>query len=91
MKIEVLKNEKDSVEFKLDGERHTFPNLLKQKLLDNKDVAFVSYVLDHPLEHSARFALKTNGKSPKKILEEAAKEIEADLDDFSAKIKKSMK
>lgn len=91
MKIDVLKSEKDMVEFRFEGERHTFPNLLKQKLLENKDVAFVSYVLDHPMESNARFALKTNGKSPKKIIDDAAKEIEADFEDFSAKIKKSFK
>ena len=34
MKIETLKNEKDYVEFFIYGERHTFPNLLKQKLLE---------------------------------------------------------
>ena len=91
MKIEVIKNEKDFVEFRMDGERHTFPNLLKQKLLGSKDVEFVSYILDHPTDKSARFALKTAGRSPKKVLEEAAKEIEEELDDFDKKMKKALK
>ncbi len=91
MKIEVIKNEKNHVEFLLDGERHTIPNLLKQKLLENKDVEFVSYILDHPMDEKSRFVLKTGGKSPKKILEDTAKEIEAELDDFSKKVKKSLK
>ena len=72
MKLSVLKEEKEFVEFRLDGERHTFPNLLKSKLLESKDVQFVSYILDHPTDTSARFVLRTNGRSPKKVLEEAA-------------------
>ncbi len=92
MKMEVLKNEKDTLEFRLEGERHSFPNLLRHKLLENKGVEYVSYVLDHPLDCSARFILKTSsGKTPKKALEEAAKEIEAELEEFGSKMKKALK
>ena len=91
MKMEVLKNEKDMVEFRLEGERHSFPNLLRSKLLENKDVEYVSYVLDHPLDRNCRFVLKTSGKTPKKVLEEATKEIDAELEEFASKIKKAMK
>ncbi|MCR4369121.1 MAG: DNA-directed RNA polymerase subunit L [archaeon] len=91
MKVTVLKNEKESAEFLVEGERHSFPGLLKQKLLDNKDVEFVSYVLDHPLDRSARFVVKTKGKSPKKALEDACKEIESELSDFDKSVKKALK
>ncbi len=91
MKIETLKNEKDYAEFFIDGERHTFPNLLKQKLLERKDVEFVSYVLEHPMDNKAKFVLKTKGKTPKKVLEEAVKDIDSDLEDFISKIKKVFK
>ena len=91
MKIEVIKSEKDFAEFRVEGERHTLPNLLKQKLLEHKGVEFVSYVLDHPTDTGARFVLRTDGKSPKKALEDAAKEIEEELDDFSKKVKKALK
>jgi len=91
MKIDVLKNEKNFVEFTIEGQRHTLPNLLKQKLLENKSVEFVSYVLEHPMDKSAKFVLRTDGKSPKKALEDAAKEIEEELDDFSKKVKKALK
>ncbi len=91
MNIEVLKNEKGYAEFLIGGERHTIPNLLKQKLLENKDVEFVSYMLEHPMDRAARFAIKTSGKSPKKAIEDAAKEIGEELDDFGKKIKKALK
>lgn len=91
MKLRVLREEKNMVEFMLEGERHAFPNLLKQKLLGNKEVEYVSYVLDHPTDKNARFVLKTAGKNPKKALEEAAKEIDAELDEFASKAKKAFK
>ncbi len=91
MKMDVIKSGKDFAEFRLEGERHTFPNLLKHKLLASKDVELVSYILDHPTDKGARFVLKTDGKSPKKVFEEAVKEIESDLDDFDKKMKKALK
>jgi DNA-directed RNA polymerase subunit L len=91
MKINVVKSESDFLEFLIEGERHTFPNMLKQKLLENKDVSFVSYVLDHPSSNSARFVLRVKGKSPKKVLEDSVKELEADLDEFALKLKKALK
>ena len=91
MKMEVLKNEKEMLEFRLEGERHTFPNLLRSKLLENKNVEFVSYMLDHPLDKSAKFVLRTSGKSPNEVLEEAPKQIESDVDEFGSNAKKALK
>ncbi|MCR4335678.1 MAG: DNA-directed RNA polymerase subunit L [archaeon] len=91
MKIDVIKNEKDYAEFILEGEKHSFPNLLKQKLLDNSAVEFVSYLVEHPNDKKAKFVLKTKGKTPKKVLEDASKEVEKDLDEFEKNIKKTVK
>lgn len=91
MKLEILKSEKDHAEFIIEGERHTFPNILKQKLLERKDVEFVSYILEHPTDNKAKFVLKTRGKTPKKVLEEATKDIEKDLTDFEKKVVSSLK
>ncbi|MEK6958293.1 MAG: DNA-directed RNA polymerase subunit L [archaeon] len=91
MKIEVIRSGKETAEFRLEGERHTFPNLLKEKLLEDKSVEFASYILEHPMGKNAKFIVKTKGKSPKKALEDAAKAIEEDLDDFGKKVSKSIK
>jgi len=91
VKIDILKSEKDYAEFVLEDERHTFPNLLKQKLLERKDVEFASYILEHPTDSNAKFVLKTKGKTPQKVLDEAAKDLEKDLDDFEKGIKKVLK
>ncbi len=88
MKIEVIENEKNTLEFYLIGERHTIPNLLKDKLTKNSDVEFCAYKLDHPMDEKSRFILKTSGKSPKKILEEAIKETKEELEEFKKSFEK---
>lgn len=91
MEIEVIKKQKNYLEFILKGERHTFPNLLRSRLLKDPAIEFASYVLDHPLDEDSRFVIKTKGKTPKKALDDALKKIEKDLGDFEKSIKKAIK
>ena len=91
MEIEVLKKQKNYAEFIIKGERHTFPNLLKSRLLKDSSVEFVSYMLDHPIADDARFVIKTKGKTPGKALADACKKIDKDLADFEKSIKKAVK
>ena len=91
MELEVISSDKNSLEFYLAGERHTFSNLLKSRLLEDKDVDMVSYILEHPTSNKARFILKTSGKTPKKAIEDAAKKIEDELEEFEKLAKKALK
>lgn len=88
MKMEVIQNEKNTLEFYLLNERHTIANLLKEKLVKNSDVEFCAYKLDHPMEDKSRFIIKTSGKNPKKILEETIKEIKEELEEFKKAFEK---
>jgi len=81
MKLEIIKNNKSELEFIVEGERHTIPNLLREKLSQNSEVEFVAYRLDHPLDQKAVFVLKTKG-SAKKVLEDTIKELQKDIDEF---------
>ena len=91
MQIEVLKNEKDFCEFVIKGERHTFPNLLRSKLLKDPAVTFVAYNLEHPQDADSKFVVRTKGKAPKKVLSDACATIEAELEDFNKSVKKALK
>jgi DNA-directed RNA polymerase subunit L len=86
MKLEVITNESDSIEFFIEGERHTLPNLLREKLSSKTEVDFIAYRLDHPLDKRARFVLKA--KNAKKVLEQAIKEIQEDLKEFESAFEK---
>ncbi|PIN85165.1 MAG: hypothetical protein COV47_03680 [Candidatus Diapherotrites archaeon CG11_big_fil_rev_8_21_14_0_20_37_9] len=91
MEIEVIRNEKDFAEFRFKDQKYTYPSLLKEKLLEDKSVEYVSYILDHPADKGARFVLRVKSGSPKKALEAAAKKVEAEIDDIDKKIQKALK
>lgn len=91
MKIEFLEEKKNELEFKMIGERHSFPNLLKSQLLKDPEVVFVAYKLPHPLASDAVFYVRTEGKEAKKAVAEACKEIASELKEFGQAAKKAMK
>ncbi|WP_258084681.1 DNA-directed RNA polymerase subunit L [Thermococcus thermotolerans] len=78
MKIEVIKREENVLEFYLEGEDHTFANLLNEVLHENKHVTFAGYTIEHPvlMARKPKFRIVTDGKvTPEKALEEAAQKI----------------
>ena len=91
MEFEVLKSEKNLIELEIKGERHTLPNLLKAKLLENPEVSFTAYTMKHPLDNNSRFVLRTKTKAPAKVLSEACDALEKDLNDFEKALKKAFK
>jgi len=78
MRIEVIKREGNTFEFYLEGEDHTFANLLVETLHKDKHVKFAAYSIDHPIlmARKPRFKIVTDGKeSPEEALEKAAQRI----------------
>jgi DNA-directed RNA polymerase subunit L len=88
MKLNIVSNEKNTLEFYIEGERHTIPNYLKEKIAGMDGVEFCAYKLDHPLDKKAKFIVKTDGKSPKKIVEEAIKQSKEELTEFKKEVEK---
>jgi len=92
MEIVIKKNEKNHIEFTLKGERHTFPNLLKSKLLEDTSVTFVSSILKHPMDKDTQFVIKTKpNKAAKKALTDASDAIDSELKKFRSEVKKTLK
>ncbi|WP_297438779.1 DNA-directed RNA polymerase subunit L [Thermococcus sp.] len=78
MKIDVVRREKNELEFYLEGEDHTFANILNEVLHENKHVTFAGYTIEHPVLMARRpkFRVVTDGKvTPEAALEEAAQRI----------------
>ncbi|AIF70194.1 DNA-directed RNA polymerase subunit L [Palaeococcus pacificus DY20341] len=78
MKIEIIKKEENLLEFYLEGEDHTFANLLVETLHKNKHVIFAAYTIEHPIlmARKPKFRVKTDGKvTPEEALEKAAQDI----------------
>ena len=78
MKIEVIKREGNVLEFYLEGEDHTFANLLTETLHKNEHVTFAGYTIEHPITmaRKPRFRVVTDGEiTPEEALEEASQKI----------------
>ncbi|HDM22365.1 MAG: DNA-directed RNA polymerase subunit L [Methanomicrobia archaeon] len=78
MEIEVLKSEKNEMEFRIIGEDDTFANLLRKILHEDNHVSFAAYRVAHPLTERDKpfFKIVTDGKeSPEEALKKAAEKI----------------
>lgn len=82
MQIDVIKASSSEMHFVMKGERHTLPNLLREKLLEDDSVEFAAYKLPHPLGNDSEFIVKTKGKNPKKAIADALKKIDKQLAEF---------
>ena len=50
MKINILKKTKNELKIEIEGEGHTFCNLLQDALLEDKSVEMAGYDIPHPLQ-----------------------------------------
>jgi len=91
LEIEIIKSQQNHAEFRIKGERHTLPNLLRDRLLKDSGVVFAAYKLKHPLDSDSVFVVNTKGKTAKKALQDACKKIDSDLEELRKAIKKAMK
>lgn len=87
MDVEVKKSSANELHVILQGERHTFPNLLRDALLRDSSVEFAAYILPHPLGDKAEFVIKTKGKTAKKAAADALKAIDKQLQGFEKAFK----
>jgi len=79
MKFKILSSKKKEMEFKIQGEDHTFARLLTSALLKDKDVEMAHYRVDHPLVGTPKFYFKTKKSEPKNVLKKTLKRLEKDV------------
>lgn len=91
MEMEVIRQEKNLLEFWLRGERHTYPEWLKSTLLAHADVTFAAYSLIHPMDADAKFIVRTKSKDVKKVLLEVIDQMDEELSEFEKTAKKAFK
>lgn len=49
MKLKILKDEPKELRVEIEGEGHTFCNIIQEALLEEKTVDFAGYTIPHPL------------------------------------------
>jgi len=85
MEVNVLKSAKDEIEVELGN--ITIAEILRVYLNKNSDVSFAAWRREHPTK-KPKLLVKTKGKSAKKVIADAVKSIEKDLDKLSDDFKK---
>ena len=90
MNLKVLQNTKNELKIEIQGEGHTFCNLLQQALLQDKGVEMAGYDVPHPLIPSAILYIRTKREtSPKKALERALAKVGEMSNEFLGNLDKA--
>lgn len=80
------------LKIQVEGEGHTFGNLLQETLLEDKTVDWAGYDQPHPLFASSIVTVRMKGESqPVKALERASKKIRTDTEEFIQKFTSAIK
>ena len=75
MNIKVLEKSKNKLLFEIEGETHTFCNILKEELWKDEAVVVSAYKKEHPLIGTPTMIVETKGKSAIDALKDAVKRL----------------
>jgi len=92
MKIKVLKKTPDELRIEIEGEGHTFCNLLQKVLLEDKDVEMAGYDISHPLaSNPVVYVRMKKGRNPEKALLKAVERIRQKKQEFQEAFESAVK
>ncbi len=76
MQLKVSERKPNELRIEIEGEGHTFCNLLESVLLEDEEVEYASYDIKHPLVANPILVIRTKGKvKPETALKRAAEKI----------------
>jgi DNA-directed RNA polymerase subunit L len=92
MEIELINSKKNYLEFRIIGETHTFCNVLRAFLSEDKAVKRVAYTVEHPITHREKpiFEIETSGSRPSTALRRGAKKLAKTCDELRAEFEKAL-
>jgi DNA-directed RNA polymerase subunit L len=77
MKIRLLRSESNELRIEIEGEGHTFCNMLQKALLEDETVEMAGYDIPHPLMTKSIVYVRTKGgRRPETALRDAAKKLQ---------------
>lgn len=92
MKLTVLSQSANELEIEVHGENETLLNPIKQALLNDKDVDFAEYIIEHPSLAVPKIFMRTKGKTkPDVVLKRAIKSLVAEFDAFETAFAQQLK
>ena len=89
--FEILDDKTLELTFRINDESHGVCNALRHVLMQDPDVEYAVYNIDHPLTGKPEMTIKTKrGKRPKSVLKKAAKQLQIESNDFKQLLEKSL-
>jgi len=90
LNLKVLLRSKNELKLEIQGEGHTFCNLLQWELLQDKGVEMAGYDVPHPLFSSSVLYIRTKRESsPEKALARALTKVGEMSNEFLEKLDKA--
>jgi DNA-directed RNA polymerase subunit L len=86
MEVKVLEKNESSIKFRVQGGTQSILNLIKEEADSFDEVSFAGFVMEHPLEKSSIFVIKTDGKDAEKTLKKIIEKTESDLKEARTKL-----
>jgi DNA-directed RNA polymerase subunit L len=92
MKVKVLKKSHNELRLEVEGEGHTFCNVIQKALLEDERVDLAGYSVPHPLTSSPVIYIRTKGQSkPETVLKHAVEEVHKENGLFRTALEKALK
>ena len=92
MKIKILKKSHNELKMEVEGEGHTFCNVIQRALLKDRRVDLAGYSVPHPLTSSPVIYVRTRGQSkPETVLKDAIVEVQKESEAFRTALEKTLK
>ena len=81
--FEIIEDKTLELTFEVEDESHGVFNALRHVLMQDPDVEYAVYNIDHPLTGKPQMTIKTKrGKRPRSALKKAAEELQKESSDF---------
>ena len=85
MELKVVESDKEKLRIEVIGENHTFCNVLRKNLWEDKGVNIAGYSIKHSLVDNPIIIVESS--NPKKSLSESVKRLKKENEDFLKKFK----
>lgn len=75
MELKLLNKTKDIIEIEVQGEDETLLYPLQQKLVEDDNVEYATYIIGHPLLEQPKLVVKVTDGKPQNALKRASKAL----------------
>ena len=91
MDLKTIKKTSKELEIEITGENETILNPITEVLLQDKDVDYASYMVDHPMSNKRRLYVRVKNGKPEDVLKKAIKQLENEAKAFGKNFEETKK